>query len=143
MKKKANLFHHSACIFLLLFTLIILRPDMVACAVPTLGWSDEEGLWNDGVTPDYGIVSSDDFTFKVIYTDSDNDAPYTGYPKVHILQGGTEIGSYTMTQEKKNKGVRSSFFTSVKNEDLTLKQPKAVEKKDHAPEKKTQGQRSI
>ena len=127
----------------MLLALFLIKTNIGFCAAPTLSWTDEAGLWNDGVTPDYGIVSSDDFTFKVIYTDSDNDAPYTGYPKVHILQGGTEIGSYTMTQEKKNKGVRSSSFTSVKNEDLTLKQPKAVEKKDHAPEKKTQGQRSI
>ena len=83
----------------MLLALFLIKTNIGFCAAPTLSWTDEEGLWNDSVTPDYGIVSSDDFTFKVIYTDSDNDAPYTGYPKVHILQGGTEIGSYTMTQE--------------------------------------------
>ena len=83
----------------MLLALFLIKTNIGFCAAPTLSWTDEEGLWNDGVTPDYGIVSSDDFTFKVIYTDSDNDAPYTGYPKVHILQGGTEIGSYTMAQE--------------------------------------------
>ena len=85
----------------MLLALFLIRTNIGFCAAPTLSWSDDAGLWNDGVTPDYGIVSSDFFTFKVIYTDSENDAPYAGYPKVHILQGGTAVyGSpFTMTQE--------------------------------------------
>jgi hypothetical protein len=111
MKKKDNLFHHSACISLLLLTLIVFRPDIAACAAPTLEWVGYYGLWNDGVTPDYGTTSTT-FTFKVIYTDSDNDAPYTGYPKVHILQGGTEIGSYTMTQDSCGGGDCDGNYTN-------------------------------
>jgi len=98
MKKKDNLFHHSACISLLLFSLIVFRPDLAACAVPTLDWSsDTYGLWNDGVNPDYGITSSDSFTFQVSYQDGDNNAPLSGYPKVHILKGGSDISGSPFT----------------------------------------------
>jgi hypothetical protein len=99
MNRTKKLLHRSAFFSFMFLALFLIKTNIGFCAAPTLSWSDEEGLWNDGVTPDYGIVSSDDFTFKVIYTDSDNDAPLTGYPKVHILQGGSVIGSYTMTQE--------------------------------------------
>src|SRR5210317_51251 len=101
MNRTKQRLHRSACFSFMLLALFLIKTNIGFCAAPTLSWSDEEGLWNDGVTPDYGIVSSDDFTFKVIYTDSDNDAPASGYPKVHILQGGTAISGspFTMTQE--------------------------------------------
>ena len=85
----------------MLLALFLIKTNSGFCAAPTLSWTDSEGLWNDGVTPDYGIVSSDDFTFKVIYTDSDNNAPYSGYPKVHILKDGSAISGspFTMTQD--------------------------------------------
>ncbi len=82
----------------MLLALFLIKTNIGFCAAPTLSWTDEAGLWNDCVTPDYG-TTSDFFTFQVIYTDSDNEAPDVGYPKVHILQGGIDIGSYTMTKE--------------------------------------------
>ena len=97
MKRTKQRLHRAACFSFMLLALFLIKTNIGFCAAPTLSWTDEAGLWNDGVTPDYG-TTSDFFTFKVIYTDSDNDAPYTGYPKVHILQGGTEIDSYSMTK---------------------------------------------
>jgi len=81
----------------MLLALLLIKTNIGFCD-ESLSWTDEVGLWNDGVTPDFG-TTSDSFTFKVIYTSSENEAPDSGYPKVHILQGGTEIGSYTMTHE--------------------------------------------
>jgi hypothetical protein len=37
------------------------------------------------------------FTYKVTYTDSNNQAPKMGYPKIHILLGEKEIKSYLMS----------------------------------------------
>ena len=71
----------------MLLALFLIKINIGFCAVPTLDWSGEEGLWNDGVDPDYGIKSgtgADTFTFQVSYLDADNDPPDTGYPKVHI-----------------------------------------------------------
>ncbi|MEK7812752.1 MAG: hypothetical protein AAB296_03240, partial [Candidatus Desantisbacteria bacterium] len=42
------------------------------------------------VTPTSGAAGSV-FTFKVTYTDQDNNAPYNNYPKVHIAIGEKEI----------------------------------------------------
>jgi hypothetical protein len=41
---------------------------------PTLAWTDENGYTNDGVNPDSG-PSGSSFTFRVKYTDTNNDAP--------------------------------------------------------------------
>jgi hypothetical protein len=97
MDRTKQRLHRAACFSFMLLALFLIKTNIGFCAAPTLEWTGAEGLWNDGVTPDYG-TTSDSFTFKVIYTDSDNDAPYTGYPKVHILKDGTEIDSYAMTK---------------------------------------------
>ncbi len=91
MKIKDFLLHHPACYLLLLITLIVAYPYMAICAIPTLDWAGEYGLWNDGVTPDYGLNSSDSFTFKILYQDADNNPPQAGYPIVHIKKSGVDI----------------------------------------------------
>jgi hypothetical protein len=51
--------------------------------------------YNDGKDPDTGDTTTD-FTFKVIYTDAENDPPAADYPKIYI---GDNDGyaSYTMS----------------------------------------------
>lgn len=65
---------------------------------PQLDWTLERGYLSDGVDPDTGYIDSE-FEFRVMYTDFDNEAPLNGYPKVHILKGGSEItdSPFTMT----------------------------------------------
>jgi len=126
MNRTKQRLHRSACFSFMLLALFLIKTNIGYCAAPILSWTDEAGLWNDGVTPDYGPSTSpnsdclgedtphdcctgagtcsctaDTYTFKVIYTDSDNNAPYAGYPKVHILKDGTAISGspFTMAQE--------------------------------------------
>ncbi|MEW6557182.1 MAG: carboxypeptidase regulatory-like domain-containing protein [Elusimicrobiota bacterium] len=66
---------------------------------PTLSWTGETNYTSDGLDPETGY-STTTFVYRVKYTDNDNDAPKTGYPKVYIKKSGTDItGSpFTMTQ---------------------------------------------
>ncbi len=84
----------------MLFILFLFRPALVLCAAPILEWTGDYGLWNDGVNPDYGISPSDSFTFSISYRDADNNAPETGYPKVHIKKNGIDISGspFTLTE---------------------------------------------
>jgi len=58
--------------------------------VPILSWTGESGYESDGLDPETGTAATT-FVYRVKYTDEDNDAPLFGYPKVHILKGGSEI----------------------------------------------------
>ncbi|MDD3626554.1 MAG: T9SS type A sorting domain-containing protein, partial [bacterium] len=70
---------------------------------PVLSWSGATGFETDGVNPDSsGYPNS--FEFRVIYTQADNEPPYAGYPKVHILKGGTEIPGSPFTMTETNSG---------------------------------------
>jgi len=57
---------------------------------PTLTWTGETSYSTDGVSPDSGGVN-DTYTFRVKYTDSDGDAPLSGYPKLYIKKNGVSI----------------------------------------------------
>lgn len=57
---------------------------------PTLDWTGEAGYESDGVEPGSGDTTTT-FTYRVKYTDSDNDVPLSGYPKVHILKDSMEV----------------------------------------------------
>ncbi|MBI4668220.1 MAG: hypothetical protein HY747_03385, partial [Elusimicrobia bacterium] len=57
---------------------------------PALAWTDETNYTADGLDPESGGTSAS-FVYRVKYTDADNDAPASGYPKVHIKKGGSEI----------------------------------------------------
>ncbi|MGC9090052.1 MAG: CehA/McbA family metallohydrolase, partial [Caldisericia bacterium] len=66
---------------------------------PTLYWTGEVGYENDGLDPETG-VSSTIFEYRVKYTDINNDAPKSGYPKVHILKEGSEISGSPFTMNE-------------------------------------------
>jgi len=72
---------------------------MTTGSAPTLDWTGETGYESDGVEPSSGAPSTT-FTYRVKYTDADNDAPLSGYPKVHILKSSVEISGspFTMTE---------------------------------------------
>ena len=64
-------------------------PDVLNHA-PTLSWTGETNYTNDGLDPEAGSPDTN-FVYRVKYTDQDNESPSTGYPKVHIMEGGSEI----------------------------------------------------
>ncbi len=57
---------------------------------PTLGWTMETNYDSGGIYPLSGATTTD-FVYRVKYTDADNDAPASYFPKVHIKKGGNEI----------------------------------------------------
>jgi len=73
--------------------------NVTANAAPTLDWTGEVGYESDGIEPSSGGTTTT-FTYRVKYTDADNDAPLSGYPKVHILKSSSEISGspFTMTE---------------------------------------------
>jgi hypothetical protein len=70
-------------------TTLIDAPDITNIA-PTLSWTGETNYTSDGLSPETGKPETT-FTFRVKYTDTDNGAPKSDYPKVHIKRGGKEI----------------------------------------------------
>jgi hypothetical protein len=60
-------------------------------ANPALSWTGETNYSSDGLNPESGFVFSTTFTYRVKYTDADNDAPKPAYPKVYILENGSSI----------------------------------------------------
>jgi PKD repeat protein len=70
-------------------------------SIPLLSWSDKIGYVTDGVSPDSGLTGTL-FTFRLVYSDSNNLPPQSGYPKVNIdLNGDGDFddaneGSFTM-----------------------------------------------
>ncbi len=71
-------------------------PDVLN-RLPTLTWTGEAGYVADGVDPGSGDMDTI-FTLRVDYTDLDDHAPQTGYPRVVILDDGLEIVNATMTE---------------------------------------------
>ncbi len=65
---------------------------------PVLFWTGEANYASDGINPNTGDLTTS-FIFRVKYSDVDSDAPYTGYPKLHIKKGGSVISGspFTMT----------------------------------------------
>ena len=63
---------------------------VVSNHAPTLAWTGEANYTTDGLNPQSGDRNTS-FAFRVKYSDADNQAPNTGYPKLHIKQGGIEI----------------------------------------------------
>jgi len=68
---------------------------------PALSWTGEAGFETDGVSPDKGL-STDLFTYRILYTDADNDPPGFGYPRVELDMDGDSVlsdpgeGSFSM-----------------------------------------------
>lgn len=57
---------------------------------PILAWTGALNYASDGLTPEAGDVTTS-YVYRVKYTDADNDAPASGYPKLHITKGGIAI----------------------------------------------------
>lgn len=68
---------------------------------PTLSWTDEIGYTTDDVHPEEGD-SAIRFTFRIKYTDLNNDMPADGYPKLVLHRthawGTDVVGKYTMSE---------------------------------------------
>lgn len=72
-------------------------------APPFLSWTGEADYESDGLNPEKGDTSTE-FIYRVEYSDENNYAPESGYPRVHILKDGLEIvGSpFTMSEADTN-----------------------------------------
>ncbi|MCJ7645962.1 T9SS type A sorting domain-containing protein, partial [bacterium] len=71
--------------------------------VPGLSWTGETNYTSDGLEPQAGYPDTD-FIYRVKYTDQDNDAPGSGYPKVHIMKGGSEISGSPFAMSELDAG---------------------------------------
>lgn len=73
-------------------------------------------LIDKGISPAQG-VSGSAFTYSVNYSDGDNNAPQSGYPRVHIYKSGAEISGspFTMSYTPGNykTGVTCSFSKTL------------------------------
>ncbi len=67
--------------------------------LPVLSATGESNYMTDGLDPETGIPGVTSFVYRVNYTDTDNETPLAGDPKVHILKGGIEISGspFSMT----------------------------------------------
>lgn len=63
----------------------------VSNSAPLLQWTEEPGYLSGGVSPSSGVKGLDNFVFHVKYADAENDAPASGFPKLHIKKNGVEI----------------------------------------------------
>ncbi|MBU2574490.1 MAG: hypothetical protein KKH28_10480, partial [Elusimicrobia bacterium] len=66
------------------------RISTTTTSAPALAWTGETNYTADGLNPETGDTATS-FVYRVKYTDADNDAPLSGYPKVHIKKSGSEI----------------------------------------------------
>ncbi len=74
-----------------------LKDKPVVTDAPILDWVQEPGFGTDGLNPNSG--NSDTlFTYKINYTDNNNNPPADWYPKVAIYKGNTVLGTYTMNK---------------------------------------------
>lgn len=62
---------------------------------PSLTYTAETGYTADAIEPNTG-GTSDNYVFRVKYTDTDNDAPAAGYPRVIISSNGVGINTLVM-----------------------------------------------
>lgn len=67
---------------------------------PKLDWVGDAGYIDDGVEEDVGVVN-EIFTYRVKYTDANNDSPAPDYPILYIFKGDKQIqGSpFVMNEE--------------------------------------------
>ena len=77
---------------------LTLGSPTITNALPALTYPTGGICIGDGLDPEIGTVATS-FTFRVNYTDLDNQAPLANYPKVSILKGGSAIAGspFTMT----------------------------------------------
>lgn len=63
---------------------------------PVLSWLGAGNYVSDGLDPETGDANTT-YYFRIKYTDSDNNAPKTGYPKLHIEKDGIAISTNPFT----------------------------------------------
>lgn len=66
---------------------------------PTLSWTGETNYISDGLQPESGPLLTI-FTYRVKYTDADNDASKSGYPKLYVKKSGINISSSPFTMSE-------------------------------------------
>jgi len=81
---------------------------------PVLSWTGETDYVSNGLNPETGY-STTTFVYRVKYTDADDDAPVSGYPKVHIKKSGTEISGspFSMTYVSGNYNTGAIYTFSI------------------------------
>lgn len=79
---------------------------------PVLAWTGEAGYEVDGISPDIG-TSTTSFSFNIKYTDSDNDAPAVGYPRVVISSGSYQVKVITMVYVSGDYDTGAIYSTST------------------------------
>jgi len=77
--------------------------EVIPVGAPSLSWTGEVNYTSDGLDPETG-TSSTDFTYRVKYSDEDNDPPAVGFPRVHILKEGSEISGSPFTMNEVDSG---------------------------------------
>ncbi len=70
---------------------------------PVLSWTGEANYESDGLNPERGNTSTP-FVYRVKYVDENDYAPKSGYPKVYILQNGSEIAGSPFTMSEVDPG---------------------------------------
>lgn len=63
---------------------------------PILSWTGAPNFVSNGLNPKTGGPGTN-FTFRIKYTDDDDDMPAKGYPKVHIRKNGSAIAGSPFT----------------------------------------------
>ena len=70
---------------------------------PVLSWTGEANYESDGLNPERGNTSTS-FVYRTKYVDEYNYAPKSGYPKVYILQNGSEMAGSPFTMSEVDPG---------------------------------------
>ncbi|MCE5230203.1 fibronectin type III domain-containing protein [bacterium] len=70
------------------------KAEKPAGNAPTLSWAGGKEFKDGGVVPEKG-AAGDTYRFRVKYTDKDNDAPLTGYPRLVLKRKGEAFLYYT------------------------------------------------
>ena len=89
---------------------------VVSNHAPVLDWTGEVNYIAAGLYPQSGDRNTN-FVFRVKYTDADNQAPNTGYPKVYIKQGGADISGspFSMNFVSSTTYIAGAIYTYTKN----------------------------
>jgi len=80
-------------------------PDIapVGNHAPILSWTGETNYTSDGLHTETGYPNTN-FVYRVKYEDEDNDAPASGYPKLHIMKGGLDISGSPFAMSEVDSG---------------------------------------
>lgn len=65
---------------------------------PMLSWVGSDGYTDDGVNSDSGFPE-DTYSYRVVYSDTDNHPPKAGYPKLYIYNGTQSISGSPFTMQ--------------------------------------------